>query len=459
MSKNPNRARSRSRKLVGCAALAVAASVPMSLAMAPSAQAAVSGVGVANRALTIASNDAATSVRVLQSGANTIVRETGVADRSYVSSSFDRVVFNGGSAADTFDARNYGKVVLATGGGGNDTLYGGNMDDTLVGGAGTDALLGGNGDDTLVSIDGAYTDTNNSGAGKDYLWIDRSGNSADNAGTVSASDTVHRVASFANGADRSLNGDQTNGPTIPADWSYQRVAGPLFSTAGPKGHDIDQGRISDCKVVSALSAVAHDTVSGYAGPVRRNMADFGDGTFGVKLDNSYYRIDNRLPFNADGNRVSAGNGPQGSLWVAIAEKTIALHDSGDFTRLSSTSAATVFRVFGSASTGTPLIGEFADNATDLANKLWRKWNAYENVTLTLNNASTVNGVHAYTLWNVRRDDAGNVIEIKFRNPHATDGSTNYADDGNPDDGIVTLSAARLWLDRNAGRVNWGTRIL
>lgn len=455
MSKN----RSRSRKLAGCAALAVAATVPISLAMAPTAQAAVSGASVINRVLTITANNAATSVRILTSGPNTVVRETGVADRSFVSSSFDRVVFTGGSAADTFDARSYGKVVLAAGRGGNDTLYGGNMDDTLVGGAGADYLVGGSGDDTLVSIDGAYTDRNNSGTGTDYLWIDRSGNSADNAGTVGATDTVQRVAGFANGADRSLDGDQTNGPAIPADWSYQRVPGPLFSTAGPKGRDIFQGRISDCKVVSALSAVAHDTVSGYAGPIRRNMADFGDGTFGVKLDDTYYRIDNRLPFNAADDRVGAGNGPQGSLWVAIAEKTIALHDSGQFTGLSSTSAATIFRAFGSASTGTPLIGDFAENATDLANKLWRKWNAYENVTMTLNNASTVNGVHAYTLWTVRRDAAGNVTEIQFRNPHGTDGSTGYADDGNPDDGIVTLSAARLWLDRNAGRVNWGARIM
>lgn len=458
MSKNPNAVGIRSRKLIGCAALAVAASVPMSLAMSPSAQAAVSGASVTNRTLTITANNAATSVRVLNSGANTVVRESGVADRSFVSSSFDRVVFNGGSAADTFDARSYTKVVLATGGGGNDTLYGGNMDDTLVGGAGADSLVGSSGDDTLVSIDGGYSDTINSGSGTDYLWIDRSGNSADNAGTVSATDTVQRVASFANGADRSLDGDQTSGPTLPADWTYQRVAGPLFSTAGPKGPDIFQGRISDCKVVSALSAVAHDTVSGYAGPIRRNMADFGDGTFGVKLDNLYYRIDNRLAFNASNDRVSAGNGPQGSLWVAIAEKTVALHDSGQFTGLTSTSSATVFRTFGSPSTGTPLVGEFASNATDLANKLWQKWNAYENVTMTLNNASTVNGVHAYTLWNVFRDDAGNVTEIQFRNPHGTDGAVSYSDT-NPDDGIVSLSAARLWLDRDSGRVNWGSRIM
>lgn len=438
------------------------------VALAAPTHAAVSVVSVDDAVLNVSMDNQSTTVRIFNSGNSTIIRQSGRPDVTVPTAGFNSVRVTGGNGNDEVDATGFSKPVLAIGNGGNDRLVGGNSSDTLVGGVGTDTLIGGGGDDTLVAIDGQFADVVEGGSGKDYLWYDAVGGNADTTRGVTAADTGNPIRSFANGADLSLNGDNTADPSLSSGAAllpganYRRVTGPLFSSLGPKGTDVDQGGISDCKVVSALSSVAQATISGYAGPVRSRMADFGDGTFGVKLDNSYYRIDNELVFNAGGRRISAGNGAQGSLWVAIAEKAIALHDSGRFERLASTAPANVYRFFGSTTSASPKINEFASSATDLANKLWQRWNRYERVTMTLNQASTVNGVHAYTLWNVRRNAAGQVTQIQFRNPQATDGNVNYpvagTPDANPGDGFVTLSAARLWTDAALGRVNWGSPV-
>lgn len=454
----------RRSRVAGTSLLAMITAIPFAVAIAPGAHAAVANAAVANRVLTVTASNQATSVTLLHSGANTVVREPGVADRRFATAGIDRVRFIGGSGSDNFDARGLGKPVMATGGIGNDTLYGGNADDTLVGGVGNDVLVGGLGDDTVVSIDDATADRIDSGSGRDTLWIDRAGNQTDATGTVSNSDVVHRITGFSNGADLTLDGDLianpslVSGPALAVGAVYRPVVGPLFSTNGPQGTDIRQGSMSNCKVVSALSGVAHNTPGGYAAPIRTNMADFGDGTYGVHLDNSYYRVDNRLVFRSDGVRVSANAGAQGSLWVPIAEKAISLHRGDGYERQASYGSQEVFDMFGSQSVGNPKVGNFARSANDLANKLYTKWDAYENVTMTLNAARTVNSVHAYTLWSVRKNDAGQVTEIKFRNPQGVDGAFNYAPDGDSNDGIVTLSAQRLWQDTNLGRVNWGSRI-
>ena len=70
--------------------------------------------------------------------------------------------------------------------------------------------------------------------------------------------------------------------------------------------------------------------------------------------------------------------------------------------------------------------------------------------------STVNGVHAYTLWNVNRNAAGTVTSLQLRNPYGNaDGSANGYSDANANDAMVTLTPAQVFAD-NGGRVNWGT---
>ncbi|MEI2728475.1 MAG: C2 family cysteine protease [Candidatus Nanopelagicales bacterium] len=444
-----------------CAVPLVAA--PLVLAVTPAAQASVSSVALNNRVLTVQANNTPTSVRIQHSGANTVVTQAGVnGSWTYPTANVQRVVFNGGSDNDSFDATGLTLPVLAKGNGGNDQLTGGNSRDTLVGAAGTDTLNGGPEDDTLVTIDTRTDDSANGGSGRDTYWRDSVNGSYDSA-NVAADDFDNRVAAFANGADRTLNGDDIFDPTAPVGaWYVDQPNRPLFATSGPSGSDIFQGPISDCKVVSSLSAIAHNTPGGDAFPIRRAMADFGDGTFGVRLNGRFYRVDNQLVQKFDGTMISAGPGAQNSMWVGIAEKALALHDSVEpgspYLRLTSTSPATIFDAFGSETFATPLIrGEFASSAADLGNKLFAKWNHYDNVVLTLTPpVSTVNGVHAYTLWNVNRNAAGTVTSLQLRNPYGNaDGGANGYSDANANDAMVTLTPAQVFADTQ-GRVNWGT---
>lgn len=444
-----------------CAVPLIAA--PVAIATAPAAHASVSRIGLTNRVLEVHANNNATSIRVRHSGANTVVTEVGTNGTwTYPTGSVQRVVFNGGSANDSFDAAGLNLPVLAKGNGGNDQLIGGNARDTLVGAAGIDTLSGGAEDDTLVTIDTRTDDTANGGPGRDTYWRDAVNGSYDSA-SVTADDFDNRVAEFANGADRTLNGDDIADPSLPANWSYVAQPNrPLFATRGPSGSDVFQGPISNCKVVSSLSAVAHNTRSGNAFPIRRAMADFGDGTFGVRLNGRFYRVDNQLVRNSNGVWASAGAGAENSMWVSIAEKAIALHDAVDpgspYLRLQSTSPSVIFDGFGSESFASPLIrGEFASSAADLGNKLFAKWNSYQNVVITLTPpVSTVNGVHAYTLWNVNRNAAGTVTSLQLRNPYGNaDGSANGYSDANANDAMVTLTPAQVFAD-NGGRVSWGT---
>lgn len=477
----------QARSLVGAAtaiALTTGGLAVGFLAAAP-AGATVDSASVSDRVLQIRSDNTTSSIRVSQSGSTLTVNDsTGGTPASFNVANFDRVVFTGGSGADTFNATGITPPVLMDGRGGNDVLTGGNGQDrigggggndslsggpgrdTLVGASGNDTLSGGDGDDTLVGIDGGSGDTMRGGADRDVFWRDRAGGRTDSIPSLGRTETAHSITRFNNGADRSPNGDRIADPAIPANKPNLAYVAhpddPLFPTRGPRGTDIFQGSLSDCKVVSAISAAAHDTVSGNAWPVRRAMADFGDGTYGVALGNRYYRIDNDLPHsnNGAGGVAFAGLGRDDSLWVALAEKAMAYYDAAGtvtYGRLTSTSAARVFTGFGSAETGTPLIRSFASSARDLGTKLWRKWNGYQNLTLSLTNiVSTAGTTHAYTVWNVNRNNAGRVTTVQMRNPWGRDGNANGYNDGNAADGFVTFTPAQIYQD-TGGRVNWGSR--
>ena len=406
-------------------------------------------------------NNTPTSVRIQHSGANTVVTQAGVnGSWTYPTANVQRVVFNGGSDNDSFDATGLTLPVLAKGNGGNDQLTGGNSRDTLVGAAGTDILNGGPEDDTLVTIDTRTDDSANGGSGRDTYWRDSVNGSYDSA-NVAADDFDNRVAAFANGADRTST--VTTSSTRRLQWergtSINQTAHCSRLVArvdriSSRTHQRLQGR-----VLAIGDRAQHP--GGDAFPIRRAMADFGDGTFGVRLNGRFYRVDNQLVQKFDGTMISAGPGAQNSMWVGIAEKALALHDSVEpgspYLRLTSTSPATIFDAFGSETFATPLIrGEFASSAADLGNKLFAKWNHYDNVVLTLTPpVSTVNGVHAYTLWNVNRNAAGTVTSLQLRNPYGNaDGGANGYSDANANDAMVTLTPAQVFADTQ-GRVNWG----
>jgi len=403
----------------------------------------------------------------------------------------DRI--RGGNGNDTIYGDN--GVDLLLGGEGFDTIYGGNGNDTINGDGGIDTLFGGEGDDWIVAIDDQYFDSMTGNAGRDIFWRDKdprpapTGLGGDILNDFTNQDADQAVAAFVNGgADRVLNGDRIPGPAFPATLATKTFsANPLFSSVGPKATDISQGVVSDCKVVSALGAMARDNGPGNSWAIRKNMVDFGDGTFGLNLGGTFYRVDNVLPLNPGSQtRPNYANlGPEDSIWVAIAEKAIAMADprvagTFNYADLASTGADEVFQLFGSVQTGVPFLsaprpGGYA-NATALGLDIAQRFLGPQPQYLTISFADSANEVvgpprvpgtlgrkfvtnHAYTVWSLNLNAQGQLQSLVMRNPWGTDkGNSNVSyNDGNAGDGLVTVTLAELFSSK--GRLNWANRVV
>jgi hypothetical protein len=362
-------------------------------------------------------------------------------------------------------------------------------------------------------------------AGRDVFWRDRQGGVGDRAlDFLATSDFDNFVDQFANGADRTLDGDRIAGPTDPennvlVDFSAVIIGGelranPLFSANGPKGTDVVQGPnflgLSPQKdytsVGAQLAALARDGDADNSWFIRRSMVDFGDGTYGLNLGGVYYRVDGRLPAKVvDGVPASpyyAALGAGNSLWVAIAEKGLAMAlpmSPGVFNytalkpvvaggRMSNTY---VFSRFGD---GQPMslvgvdvpLGDIA-GFTDILNR-FRNGGIYLTVSLadsadsgigrggwtngTLGRkfatfASSgmdfVNGVRmatpmVYTVWGVETSGT-EITAVILRNPWGSDTGglfqimgPSYSDAAN--DGLIRLTIAELASSYRGGQLSW-----
>jgi hypothetical protein len=461
----------------------------------------VSSLWFSGDMLVVKTDNAATDVKVSSVGSNVRITELGSNKTwDYAASKVGKVEFQGGAGNDKFvnyianlPIRAYGNggndylegyngADTFVGGAGNDTLigyggndmmWGGDGDDRIMGGDGNDQLMGDNGNDNLVgqagvdkhwggagndvivSIDAAYNEYVEGGAGTDTLWIDRSGSSRDSlAGSISG-DMVQEVTSFANGADRTLNGDRISDPKLlKSSDSYRTFANnPLFGSAGPKMTDIRQGDVGDCYALAGLGAIARDNPQA----IRHNVADFGDGTYGVRLGNSFYRVDNDLPVNAvnGANPAYAKLGAENSMWVAVVEKAFAHYRTGanSYESLNGGWSIEMNRAFRSAAPGEKAINGYT-NATALANEIATRVAGGQAVTIgfvgALKGTVPLVAGHMYTIASVQKNSAGQVVSITLRNPWGVDGAGN---DGNTSDGLVTLTPAQLYAQ--TGRVNWG----
>ena len=429
-------------------------------------------------------------------------------------------LIRGGLGNDTIDGGTQNDMLM--GGEGNDSVSGGDGDDTVNGEEGSDRLFGGNGDDSLVALDDLYTDTLRGDAGRDAFWYD----SSSIVGTVVQGDTRLDLTvqdadnyvrasnlitpggqplgfAFRNfGMDRTLNGDNITNPGLTG-LNYQSFAGrPLFPQAGPRGEDIDQGLVGDCMILSSFSAMAHNSVGGDGWSIRRSIVDFGDGTYGISMANNFrLRINADLPVDANGQLVFAKLGRENSLWVPLLEKAIVYfsnwasvygiagvqanaplnYASLDFDPrfpldmyqyFGSTSTGTVFP-FSNDGTGYGSFGSQYANPTSMANDLYSRWNSYQNVSLVIDDNNYAMGLpvnHAYTLWQVNRNPAGVVTTIVLRNPWGVDGGTTYGgavtayQDANPNDGLITLTPAQLFVTTPGFKNNgcylwWGSAIV
>ncbi len=384
------------------------------------------------------------------------VRAFGNAGNDYLEGYNGNDSLIGGDGNDTLVG--YGGDDMLWGGNGNDVLLGGNGDDQLMGGndadqlngqAGIDKLWGEYGNDTLISIDAAFGEYVDGGSGNDTLWIDALSGRSDQKIT-DAGDRVHSVGGFANGADRTLDGDRIVDPKVPAGITYKAFTNnPLFSSAGPNYKDPVQGSLNDCYLLAGLSAVAMDSPSS----VRSNIVDFNDGTYGVRLGSSFYRVDNDLPVK-NNQLAFAKLGPENSMWVAVYEKAFAHYRNGtnSYASLEYGWAVEVNKAFGSTGSGEKEIRTYA-NASSLLNDLSNRFWNYQSVTIgffgTNRTGAPLIMDHMYTVVNFVKNSAGQITAVLLRNPWGIDGAGN---DGS-NDGIVTVSASQLY--GLTGRVNWG----
>jgi hypothetical protein len=354
----------------------------------------------------------------------------------------------GGDGNDTVWGGNGNDILLGMAG--NDQLVGDAGDDRLNGGAGQDSLWGGNGNDVLITIDGGTSDFAQGDAGSDIIWADQNGTSKDSTSGVTLTDKVQYIRSFANGADRTLDGDRIADPAVLSGHTLKRFANnPLFSSSGPAPADIRQGAIGDCYLLAGLAAIALDNPQA----IRQNIVDFDDGTYGVRLGDSFYRVDDDLPVV---NQIStspdyAGLGRENSMWVAVYEKAFAHYRKGtnSFDSIQGGFGDEVNKAFGSTATGRKQFWEFipGGGAAALANEIYKHWSGKESVTIGTGRffgvPSELEPAHAYTVMSVTRTSVGKVTSIRLRNPWGRE---------------VTVTPDQLysmWLPVIGGALSWG----
>lgn len=357
---------------------------------------------------------------------------------------------------------------------GNDSLYGGDDNDVLKGGYGLDRIFGGEGNDhidgqydadylhgeagndVIVSIDAAFGDTIRGGGGVDTFWTDSvSGSRRDEVLEMELEDRLHRVNGFANGADRTLNGDRIADPGFHYDrlWltdpyenrQFRNIE--LFDSNGPTADDVQQGGVGDCVLLSTLASIA-DRVPN---EIRERIVDFRDGTYGVLVGGKYFRVDNDLPVWKDYETlVYAQMGDVQSMWVAIFEKAYAIYKGNSYGSIDGLNAESVFKDLHLNSIGWHWANSF-NTAASLANRidtLLRSGNQvligsldrFPGDTATVRESSPLVRNHAYTVMRVVKNSSGVITGIVVRNPWGSDGGTAT---GDTSDGLVTLTPAQL----------------
>lgn len=419
---------------------------------------------------------------------------------------------NGGTDNDTLSGGDGADSLL--GGSGADTLRGDAGNDTLNGGTQADTLLGGDGDDWLVAIDNAAQDRLQGDVGRDIFWRDRVGNTADTAVDFQANmDFDNSVDQFANGADRTLDGDRIAGPVDPLNQQVVDFSSnPLFSSNGPLGSDVVQGprfpgvagyAQEDYTTVGAqLAALAIDSDPSDSWLIRRAMVDFGDGTYGVNLGGYFYRVDGRMPASSliPGiyRPTYAGFGAENSIWVAIAEKALAMAlpiapGVYDYSVLENgwvegqMGPTTVFDLMGDVRAGRAQtvycfnegLGDCSGDVLNVALDTFRRGGSYLTISLgdsddghrlpsgawsdgTLGRKFVTNhggsSSMTYTVWDLEMSN-GRVTAVILRNPWGSDtgGAPVSYSDANPYDGLVRITLDELASSRSAAVLSWMPR--
>jgi hypothetical protein len=462
---------------------------------------AVSAVSLAGGVVTVDCNNAASIVHVAQSATAVVIADVKTNHTwSFAANQVSRIDLYGGGGNDTLSASTSspstarlvrifsgggndsvtgtgGPVYMQAGSGndtlsapsGNDTLMGGSGQDVLKGGTGFDQLVAGTGDtymnagtgvstltagvgtDTLVAINGQATDTIQTGVGQAIMWVDDVNGTTDTIIGSTSGDVIQAVPGFTNaGATTTLNGGTFAEPRLLANNYYEAFANrPLFASTGPVAADVKQyinaktgaTELTDSWLLAGLAAIANEDPAA----IENNVVDFGDGTYGVRLGNEFFRVDNKLPVNQYGSVTTAyaSLGTQASLWVPIVEKAFAYyetqHGAPSYATLNTGATTFVYAAFGSTSYGSITFGSLG-NANNLGTEISAFLGSNYSTAVGLVGAVTGTDVDTgaavtlkagkeYTVLDYTSDLNGNVLTVILRDP-----------DGANSDGVeVTLA--------------------
>ncbi|WP_439626673.1 hypothetical protein [Gemmata sp.] len=466
---------------------------------------AVASVQLVGGVLTVQTNDESSNVAVSQTATNINVRDS-VTNQvwNYARAQVSVVNMFGGAGNDSFTSKGnagvyvglYGKggddvldgnagpntliggpgndrlfgrggADLINGGAGNDFIFGGLGNDvlngqggadTVNGGQGIDAITGGPGNDVLVSIDGTNLDTVDAGGGgEDILWIDNVGGVQEAVTGITAEDLIRPVAAFANGADLTLTGDRIPLPDLLSTFQrYETFTNrPLFAAGGPTLSDVNQTAsefffgtfpvLDDSTLLASLGAM----LDAFPNLIKSNVVDFGDGTYGARINGTFYRVDNRLPVAAAGDVVPtyAGVGADNSLWVAVIEKVVATATSTvnpSYSFIDGTiTASQAFQMFGARASDVSnvnLPGVLVDSS-QLGNIIQTALNRNNPIVFAVSTGSFASGLsdgQTYTITGLTFDTQNNVAGVVMRN------AAGRFDTDNPPDGVLTVAIDDLF---------------
>lgn len=485
---------------------------------------AIASVRLVGGVLTVQGNEASTTAVVVQNGGNIVVKDT-PSGRNWLFKTTDvtRVDLFGGRGNDNLTARTTSVLVRISGGsghdvinggsnrdiliggngndiirgnGGNDILYGGAGNDNLYGEAGNDALYGdagddhldgglgadgldgGTGKDVIVSLDEDTADVIDGGTGVDTFWMDKNGSATDRLVSPSG-DVIHEITEFTNeGADRTIDGDRIPDPIpLPGDRLEVMNNKPLFSSEGPGDEDLSQGQLGDCWMLCGLGTIANS----YPDIIRQHVVDFGDGTYGVKLGDEFFRVDNDLPVAHVGNTwlQYTAFGREGSIWVAIMEKAYTHFRAANQPTYGNTNPLNtygsieggftfdVFSAFGMTASRLWFGTAAPSPAYGLNTTVQQVSNTIRTIVdqglagsigfQTVPSGAPLISGHQYILLDYTLDPTtGLVANVILRNPWGIDGpgtSPGPGNDSNFDDGIVTVSVSYV---NTAGQMQLGT---
>jgi hypothetical protein len=151
--------------------------------------------------------------------------------------------------------------------------------------------------------------------------------------------------------------------------------------------------------------------------IRAMVVDFHDGTYGVALGGSYYRVNGWLPTDGKtGALTYAGLGHDNSIWVPIVEKAYAYYRDGDNTydSLDGGYGEEAFEALGCSN-----VDDWKSwglhSGQGALDELYKHWHAGQAcvVAMWMPNGQ---GLHEYTVVSMTRGADGHVSKIYLRNP-------------------------------------------